>query len=61
MVDEYIALLIVWKKYRVALSRVTDQTGTPTTIDWPAVSARLHHKPHPAVEQDFFARRKHAN
>lgn len=30
------ARLKLWKKYRVALSRVPEQAGYPTEIDWPA-------------------------
>ncbi|MFU2330338.1 tail fiber assembly protein [Pseudomonas sp. NFX98] len=34
-----VALLKAWKKYRVALSRLPEQPGYPTTIEWPAVPA----------------------
>ncbi|QAY87202.1 tail fiber assembly protein [Pseudomonas arsenicoxydans] len=34
-----VALLKSWKKHRVALSRLPEQPGYPTTIDWPAVPA----------------------
>ncbi|MEQ7920258.1 tail fiber assembly protein [Xanthomonas sp. WHRI 1810A] len=37
--DDDIALLKAWKKYRVALNRVTDQPGYPATINWPAAPA----------------------
>ena len=30
-----IALLKAWKKYRVALSRLPEQAGYPSNIDWP--------------------------
>lgn len=33
------ALLKLWKKYRVALNRLPDQDGYPTSIDWPAPPA----------------------
>ncbi|MND58156.1 Caudovirales tail fiber assembly protein [compost metagenome] len=33
------ALLIDWKRYRVALSRLADQEGYPNDIDWPASPA----------------------
>jgi len=33
------ALLIDWKRYRVALSRLPDQEGYPNDIDWPAPPA----------------------
>lgn len=33
------ALLIDWKRYRVALSRLADQEGYPNDIDWPALPA----------------------
>jgi Mg2+/Co2+ transporter CorC len=32
-----IALLKAWKKYRVALSRLPERAGYPSTIDWPIV------------------------
>lgn len=32
-----VARLKAWKKYRVALNRLPDQAGYPTTIDWPVV------------------------
>lgn len=31
--------LTAWKKYRVALNRLPDQTGYPITIDWPVAPA----------------------
>lgn len=34
--DTEAALLKVWKKYRIALSRVSDQDGYPLTVVWPA-------------------------
>lgn len=37
--DADIALLKAWKKYRVALNRVSEQAGYPLTIDWPAPPA----------------------
>ncbi|MGE8328913.1 tail fiber assembly protein [Pseudomonas urmiensis] len=37
--DEEKALLTLWKKYRVALNRLPDQEGYPTSIDWPAPPA----------------------
>lgn len=33
------ALLKLWKRYRVALNRLPEQPGYPTTIDWPAPPA----------------------
>ncbi|MBF8706135.1 tail fiber assembly protein [Pseudomonas putida] len=33
------ALLINWKRYRVALSRLADQEGYPSDIEWPAPPA----------------------
>ncbi|POF89351.1 tail fiber assembly protein [Pseudomonas putida] len=33
------ALLKTWKKYRVALNRLPDQSGYPGAIDWPAPPA----------------------
>ncbi|QXI50269.1 tail fiber assembly protein [Pseudomonas anuradhapurensis] len=33
------ACLKLWKKYRVALSRLTEQEGYPNEIDWPAPPA----------------------
>jgi hypothetical protein len=30
-----IELLKAWKRYRVALSKVADQVGYPTDIEWP--------------------------
>ena len=32
-------MLTAWKKYRVALNRLPDQTGYPITIDWPVAPA----------------------
>ena len=29
--------LLAWKKYRVALNRITEQPGFPTVIEWPDV------------------------
>lgn len=37
--DAEIALLKAWKKYRVALNRLPEQPGYPTTVDWPAIPA----------------------
>jgi len=37
--DAEAALLKAWKKYRVALNRLPEQAGYPTTVDWPAVPA----------------------
>jgi hypothetical protein len=37
--DAETALLKAWKKYRVALNRLPEQAGYPTTVDWPAVPA----------------------
>ena len=34
-----IVLLKAWKKYRVALNRLPEQPGYPTTIDWPIAPA----------------------
>lgn len=34
-----LATLKVWKKYRVALSRVPEQEGYPTVIEWPIAPA----------------------
>ncbi|MCE1090856.1 tail fiber assembly protein [Pseudomonas monteilii] len=31
--------LTAWKRYRVALSRLSEQAGWPTEIDWPAQPA----------------------
>ncbi|ANY86000.1 tail fiber assembly protein [Pseudomonas putida] len=33
------ALLVLWKKYRVALNRIQDQPGYPNEITWPAPPA----------------------
>lgn len=33
------ALLTLWKKYRVALNRLPDQEGYPSSINWPAPPA----------------------
>lgn len=33
------ALLKEWKRYRVALSRLPEQEGYPTTINWPTPPA----------------------
>jgi hypothetical protein len=33
--DADIALLMAWKKYRVALNRIPDQAGYPHAITWP--------------------------
>ena len=35
--ESEVALLTVWKKYRVALNRLPEQPGYPISIDWPAV------------------------
>lgn len=35
--DAELALLKAWKTYRVALNRLPDQAGYPTTVDWPAL------------------------
>lgn len=35
--DAEVALLKAWKKYRVALNRVTEQAEYPNVIDWPVV------------------------
>lgn len=37
--DAELALLKAWKKYRVALNRVPEQAGYPTTIEWPVAPA----------------------
>jgi hypothetical protein len=37
--DAETALLKAWKKYRVALNRLPEQAGYPTTVDWPTVPA----------------------
>jgi Caudovirales tail fibre assembly protein. len=37
--DADLALLKLWKKYRVALSKVEAQPGYPVSIDWPAPPA----------------------
>ena len=37
--DEETALLTLWKKYRVALNRLPDQEGYPSSIDWPTPPA----------------------
>ncbi|WP_010226171.1 tail fiber assembly protein [Pseudomonas donghuensis] len=37
--EDEAAALNAWKKYRVALSRVPDQPGYPTVIDWPTTPA----------------------
>lgn len=31
--------LLAWKKYRVALNRITEQPGFPTVIEWPETPA----------------------
>ena len=36
--DEEVRLKL-WKKYRVALSRLPEQEGYPNDIDWPALPA----------------------
>lgn len=33
---EDVALLKLWKQYRVSVNRVTDQPGYPGTVTWPA-------------------------
>ncbi|WP_282369124.1 tail fiber assembly protein [Pseudomonas sp. PS02290] len=33
--DDGEALLIAWKRYRSALSKIQLQPGYPTTVDWP--------------------------
>lgn len=37
--EEEVAMLIAWKRYRVALIRLPDQPGYPAAIDWPAPPA----------------------
>ena len=37
--DAEVLALKAWKKYRVALSRLPEQPGYPTDIDWPAPPA----------------------
>lgn len=37
--DAEVLALKAWKKYRVALSRLPEQSGYPTDIDWPAPPA----------------------
>ncbi|WP_095151904.1 tail fiber assembly protein [Pseudomonas sp. Irchel s3b5] len=37
--DAEVLLLKAWKKYRVALSRVPEQVGYPSTIEWPTAPA----------------------
>lgn len=34
-----VALLKLWKKYRVDLSRIDQQTGFPAAVDWPQLPA----------------------
>ncbi|WP_255248820.1 tail fiber assembly protein [Pseudomonas plecoglossicida] len=34
-----VSLLVEWKRFRVALSRLPEQEGYPTTIDWPTPPA----------------------
>lgn len=34
-----VALLKLWKKYRVDLSRIEQQIGFPTAVDWPQAPA----------------------
>jgi hypothetical protein len=34
-----LAQLKAWKKYRVALNRLPNQVGYPTTVDWPVAPA----------------------
>lgn len=34
--DTEAALLILWKKYRVALNRIQDQSGYPESVQWPS-------------------------
>lgn len=36
---EDVANLKLWKQYRLAVSRVSDQSGFPSTIEWPAKPA----------------------
>ena len=36
--DEEVASLKEWKKYRVLLNRIEQQTGFPDNIDWPVIS-----------------------
>lgn len=33
--ESEVALLIAWKKYRVALNRLPEQPGYPGTVEWP--------------------------
>lgn len=37
--DTELALLMGWKKYRIALNRLPDQAGYPATINWPIAPA----------------------
>lgn len=37
---EGLAALTLWKKYRIALSKVEAQPGYPVSIDWPSLPAR---------------------
>lgn len=37
--EQDLVVLKAWKKYRVALSRVPEQEGYPTVIEWPIVPA----------------------
>ncbi|MCY1459269.1 Caudovirales tail fiber assembly protein, lambda gpK [compost metagenome] len=53
------ALLIAWKRYRVALSRLADQEGYPNDIDWPAPPACSAPKTPTATWRYFFAWRNH--
>lgn len=38
--DAEAAQLLSWKQYRVDLSRIEDQAGYPTSIDWPQSPAQ---------------------
>ncbi|AZE73136.1 tail fiber assembly domain protein [Pseudomonas synxantha] len=37
--EEEVAILKLWKKFRVALSRIPEQADYPDAIDWPVVPA----------------------
>lgn len=38
--DAESAQLLAWKQYRVDLSRIEQQVGFPTVIDWPEIPAQ---------------------
>lgn len=48
--DEERALLMAWKAYRVALSRVDRQVGWPAVVEWPAPPVAVEPPAPPAAE-----------